>query len=202
MSPRPKPAAIFSAVLVTLLLVTTGCSGSLGGSGKKDSSSNSSDSAAARGQQEDVGDNGAISAGIDPMKPPKPITSFTAPAPYEKDPAATARFDIYSIKRQGKLAILTLSVTPTFSTVEAPSLYSLMGSHSLAPTLIDPVNLREYKVVSSGSGNLSSNDMSAKTLSGKPMFLWAAFAAPPTNVSRVTLNLYDTLPGITGVPVQ
>jgi hypothetical protein len=194
-------AVIFSAALATLMLVTTGCSASLNGSGEKDGSSNSSDSAAS-GQQKDVGDNGAISAGIDPMKPPKPITSFTAPAPYEKDPAATARFDIYSIRRQGKLAILTLSVTPTFSTVDSPSLYSLMGSHSLAPTLIDPVNLREYKVVSSGSGNLSSNDMSAKTLSGKPMFLWAAFAAPPTNVSRVTLNLYDTLPGITGVPVQ
>ena len=201
MSPRPMPAAIFSAALATLMLVTTACSGSQDSTGGKDGSSSSSGSADGSGQKE-VLDNGATSAGIDPMKPPKPVTSLTAPATFEKDPGATTRFDIYSIKRQGKLAILTLSVTPTFSTVEPESLFSLMGNNSFRPTLIDPVNLREYKVVSSGSGNLSSNDMSAKTLSGKPMFLWAAFAAPPTNVSRVTLNLYDTLPGITGVPVQ
>ena len=201
MSLRPIPAAIFSAALVTLMLVTTACSGSQDSNGGKDGSSSSSGSADASGQKE-VLDNGATSAGIDPMKPPKPVTSLTAPATFEKDPGATTRFDIYSIKRQGKLAILTLSVTPTFSTVEPESLFSLMGNHSFQPTLVDPVNLREYKVVSSGSGSLSTNDISSRTPSGKPIFVWAAFAAPPVNVSRITLNLYDTLPGISGVPVQ
>jgi len=202
MPPRPMPAAIVSAALATLMLVTAGCSPSPDNAGDKAGSSKSSKSADASGKQQDVVDSGAASAGIDPMKPPKPVTSFTAPAPYVKDPEATARFDIYSIKRQGKLAILTLSVTPTFSTVDPAGLFSLMGNHLFSPTLIDPVNLREYKVVSTRSGNLSTSDISTKTPSGKPIFVWAAFAAPPANVGSVTLNLYDTLPGIAGVPVQ
>lgn len=202
MSPRPMPAAIFSAALATLMLVTAGCSASPDSTGGKDSSSKSAGSADASGEQQDAVDSGAVSAGIDPMKPPKPVTSFTAPASFNKDPEATTRFDIYSIKRQGKLAILTLSVTPTFSTVDPASLFSLMGNQSFHPTLVDPVNLREYEVVTSGSGSLSTNDISTKTPSGKPIFAWAAFAAPPANVSSVTLNLYDTLPGITSVPVQ
>ena len=34
------------------------------------------------------------------------------------------------------------------------------------------------------------------------MFLWAAFAAPPTNVEKVNLNIIDTLPTFIDVPIQ
>ena len=51
MSLRPIPAAIFSAALVTLMLVTTACSGSQDSTGGKDGSSGSSGSADASGQK-------------------------------------------------------------------------------------------------------------------------------------------------------
>jgi hypothetical protein len=204
MSPRPTSTAAVATAVAALMLFTAGCSGSpdtveKASSPTSSAGSPSSDPAAA---PKDKVDSGAAAAGIDPMNLPKPVGSFTAPLPYDKDRKTTGRFDIYSLKRQGKLAILTMSVTPTFSTVESASLFSLMGNHGLRPTLVDPVNLREYAVLRGGSGPLVTNNVSARSYSGEPIFFWAAFAAPPANVAKINLNLYDTLPPVMDVPVQ
>lgn len=97
--------------------------------------------------------------------------------------------------------ILTLSLTPKFATPGCASLYALLGGPTyFKPTLVDPVNLRVYGVVEGGGKGLSSAHTTATTYSGAPMFLWAAFAAPPTDVEN--LNIFDTLPTIMDVPVQ
>lgn len=197
MSLRRRSAVLSAGALVTLMLVTAGCSASSDTAADKSGSSDSSADTA-----KDEVDNGSAAAGIDLQNLPKPIASLTVHAPYDQDLKATARFDVYSIKRQGKLAILTMSVTPTFSTVKRVSLFGLMGERGFRPTLVDPINLRSYRVVRSNSSPLITDEVGAKAHSGEPMFIWAAFAAPPAGVAKVNLNLYDTVPAILDMPVQ
>lgn len=207
---RSMPSTLSAAVIAALMLATAGCSGSAGTIERAAPSASSAGSSSAgtssptpNDGQKDPVDNGAASAGIDPINPPKPIASVTAPLPYRADQEATGRFDIYSIKRQGKLAILTMSVTPTFSTKESPSLYSLLGAAaSFSPELVDPINLRVYTVVRATNGPLSTNPVRSRTSSGRPLFIWAAFAAPPANVTKLNLNVHDSVPPFMDVPVQ
>lgn len=209
MMTRSMPSALSAAVIGALMLSTAGCSGSAGTIERATPSASSagSSSAGASSQtptagQKDPVDNGAASAGIDPMNPPKPIASLTAPAAYTKDPKAKALIDIFSITRQGRLATLTMAVTPTFDSVDSVSLFTLMGHHTFRPTMVDPINLRKYDVVTSRSSRLSSSETSTRAYSGEAMFIWAVFAAPPANVTKVNLNLFDTVPTIMDVPVQ
>jgi hypothetical protein len=203
MSLRPVSTTVSATALAALMLFTAGCSGSdpaeKAGSSKSPAGSSGSSPAP---QQKDAVDSGAAAAGIDSSNPPKAIASVTSSVPYSKDPKATAKFDIYSVRRQGKLAIMTLSVTPKFSSPDPAALFTLMGAQFFSPTMVDPVNLRAYGVVSSGSGNLATSAPNAQAFSGQPMFVWAAFAAPPANVEKVNLTLFDTLPAITDVPLS
>jgi hypothetical protein len=204
MSLRHKTTAVSATTVAVLILLTAGCSGSTDTTDKvtsSKSSAGSTGSGQAAGQMDEVA-SGAAGANIDPMNLPKPVVSLTTPRPTSSDPDATARIDIYSIKRQGRLAILTLSITPKTNSTDSVAQFTFMGNHFFSPSLVDPVNLREYEVVSSSKGSLSTGNTSARSYSGQPMFVWAVFAAPPPNVQKVNLNLYSFLPTFMDVPVQ
>ena len=204
MSLRPQFTAVSATAVAALVLFTAGCSGSSDTAEKASSpkSSAASPSSGPAAEQKDKVDNGAAAANIDPANPPKAIASLTAPLPYDEDPKTTGRFDVYSLKRQGKLVLLTFSLTPNFSTAKPASLFLLQGGRLFDPTLTDPVNLRAYRVVKADGRALSSGNNQSRSHSGEPMFLWAAFAAPPTNVEKVNLNIFDTLPTFIDVPIQ
>lgn len=204
MSLRPQSTAVSASAVAALMLLTAGCSGSSDTTEKTSSSKSSTASpkaGPAAGQKDKV-ESGAAAANIDPMNLPKPVVSITTPLPTNSDQNRTGRIDIYSIKRQGKLAILTLSITPKTNGTDPVALFTLMGNRFFSPSLVDPVNLREYEVVRSGDGSLSTGDTSARSYSGQPIFVWAVFAAPPPNVEKVNLNLYSSLPTFMDVPVQ
>ena len=104
MSLGSKSTAVPATAVAVLMLFTAGCSGSSDTAEKTSSpksSAGSPSSGPAAGQRDKV-DNGAAAANIHPANPPKPVTSFTAPLPYEKDPKTSGRFDIPEGRAQNR----------------------------------------------------------------------------------------------------
>ena len=41
-----------------------------------------------------------------------------------------------------------------------------------------------------------------KAASGQPMFVYAVFAAPPADVTKINVLFADSIPALTDVPIQ
>lgn len=150
----------------------------------------------------DPSQNGAADAGVDPQQQGKPVATTTVPVGYKEDHKAKAKIDILSLKRSGKLLVLTAAVTPQLSDDSLqPTLFALMGNHSFDPSLVDSVNLKQYSVVG-GAGPMHSSDIAVRAGSGSSMFVYAVFAAPPADVAKLDVNFYDGVPTFVGVPIR
>ena len=128
----------------------------------------------------------------------KPIASQDVTVPGADGDKVTV--GVLSLQVQGKLAILNLVLTPKFTSVSAKddiSIYDMLGSHGLYPTLIDRDNLKVYSGVSS-----FKTDESTKTVNGKPIYAWVAFAAPEDDQTAFDVRINDNWPMFTNVPVS
>ena len=196
-----------SRLLVCVLgagLVLTACSGGGEDNAKAQSSATTSavaGSPSATGSA-DPQRNGSAEAGVGLEALDHPIATVTAKVGMEKDPAATVKVDLLGLKRKDKIVVLTAAVTPTTSLTEPQKLFRVLGSNSWLPSLIDTVNLKQYSVVRAGGRTLSSNDLVVQAGSGQPMFVYAVFAAPPPEVTKVNVLFSDAIPTFTDVPVQ
>ncbi|KQX61845.1 hypothetical protein [Angustibacter sp. Root456] len=185
-------------------LALTACSGTTkdeakGGNPSPTSTAAGSPSAAT---SVDPQKNGSAEAGVGLEALDHPIASVTAKTGMQKDPTATVKVDLLGLKRKEKLVVLTAAVTPTTTLSDPQSLFRVLGSNSWRPSLIDTVNLKQYSVVRADGRILLSNDLVVRAGSGQPMFVYAVFAAPPPEVTKVNVLFSDAIPAFSDVPIQ
>ncbi|MEV4562740.1 hypothetical protein AB0K12_03100 [Nonomuraea sp. NPDC049419] len=111
------------------------------------------------------------------------------------DMYGAARVDITSLRRQGKTVSLTWTVTATDGKV---NLHNGMGRSALDFTvsnvsLIDPVNAKRYRVARNGTSEdaecVCSGTQGQFLESGEASTLYAVFAAPPPDVTKVNVEM-------------
>ncbi|TMR95007.1 hypothetical protein [Nonomuraea basaltis] len=118
-----------------------------------------------------------------------------------------ARVEITALKRQGKTVSLNWTVTATDGKV---NLHNGMGSGPLdftvsAVSLIDPVNAKRYRVARNGTGQdaecVCSGTQGQFLESGEASTLYAVFAAPPADVTKVNVEM-PMIGVFTDVPIS
>lgn len=106
-----------------------------------------------------------------------------------------ARVDITALKRQGRTVSLTWTVTATDGKV---NLHNGMSTGTLDYTvsnvsLIDPVNAKRYRVARNGTGQdaecVCSGTQGQFLETGDASTLYAVFAAPPPDVTKVNVEM-------------
>ncbi|NUP01573.1 MAG: hypothetical protein HOV96_06030 [Nonomuraea sp.] len=106
-----------------------------------------------------------------------------------------ARVDITSLTRQGRTVTLNWTVTATDGKV---NLHNGMSTGTLDYTvsnvsLIDPVNAKRYRVARNGTGQdatcVCSGTQGQFLESGNASTLYAVFAAPPPEVTKVNVEM-------------
>lgn len=202
---RARILSASTAVAVAVALALTACSseekegpGDQGASSPAASASPSPTGSASADPEE----NGSAAAGVGLEALANPVATVEAKTGMEDDPEGTVKVDILGLKRKDKLLILTAAVTPKTSLAERQNLFEVLGDRSWFPTLVDTANLKQYSVVRSGGSRLSSGDLSVEAASGQPMFVYAAFAAPPADVTSINVLFADSIPVLTDVPIQ
>ncbi len=206
---RPAPVRLIVAAALTALALT-GCSG--GGDDTPSGSPSAGGSASSSGAPSTSGSaapsavpSSAETSGIDPQNPPEPIASATVPAvsPGESDPKATLTVDLLGLKRQDDLVVATFAFTPSSTDDEADWLYAWLGGQGWSPYLVDTKNLTRHDVVKSKDGvSFASDYQGSKFSSGQTWYAFAAFAAPPTDVTTVDVAAVDGAPAFTEVPIS
>lgn len=187
---------------VSVGLALSACSGSDDSTAKTSSTTSTAAGSPSATTTADPTENGSAAAGVGLEAMDHPIATVTAKTGMEKDPEGTVKVDLLGLKRKDKLAVLTAAVTPTTTYDEPQNLFRVLGSSSWMPSLIDTVNLKQYSVVRADRQMLASADLTVKAASGQPMFVYAVFAAPPPEVSKVNVLFSDSIPVFTDVPVQ
>lgn len=118
-----------------------------------------------------------------------------------------ARAEITALKRQGKLLSLAWTITATDGKV---NMHNGMGSATLdytvsAVSLIDPVNAKRYRVARNGTGEdaqcVCSDTQGQFLEKGEASTLYAVFAAPPADVTKVNVEM-PMIGVITDVPIS
>lgn len=198
---RLLSAAVAAALAVTVAACSNG-EQERPGPAAGGASSAATSSAPSSGPSADPEENGSAAAGVGLEALASPLATVEARTGMEKDPAGTVKVDILGLKRKDKLLVMTAAVTPKNSLAEPQSLFLVLGSHSWSPTLIDTANLKQYSVVRASGGRLASGDLSVKAGSGQPMFVYAVFAAPPAEVTKINVLFADSIPALTDVAIQ
>jgi hypothetical protein len=99
---------------------------------------------------------------------------------------------LLSLTARGKLAHLAMTLTPD-ATVTGTVGVLLFGRPDMYPSLIDPVNLKRYKVVRD-SGGVVLGDGNPSIRPGAATTINFTFAAPPENVQTVDVQYGDFPP--------
>ncbi|GAB2917429.1 hypothetical protein ACFMQL_19715 [Nonomuraea fastidiosa] len=111
------------------------------------------------------------------------------------DMTGAARVDITSLRRQGKTASLTWTITATEGKV---NVHNGLGKGPLDLTvskvsLIDPVNAKRYRVARNGTTEdaecVCSGTQGQFLEPGESSTLYAVFAAPPPEVTKVDIEM-------------
>lgn len=136
---------------------------------------------------------------------PKPLATETLRI--SCTPGATIRLTVFALRVQGRLMTLEMGLTPNNFPLPGPGvdpavqvLAQQCGDEAFVVSLIDPVHLRRYSVVSDAAGNaLAPNDLRADN--GHTVVGDWVFAAPPRNVKTLNLQAGD-FTTINNIPVQ
>ena len=105
---------------------------------------------------------------------------------------------LLSLTARGKLAHLAMTLTPDV-TVKDTLGVGFFGRPDMYPSLIDPVNLKRYKVVRDSSGTfLGDGNPSMKA--GAATTMNFTFAAPPENVQTIDVQ-YGEFPPFRNVQI-
>lgn len=199
--------------VVTAAAVLTGCAGSGDDEGEGGTASASSSAAASAdassGTDEESGedselDDAAAEAGVDPSSPPEPISSVTMPGHTTDGDEVELAVDLFGLKRQDELVVLTIGITPDADADGRPSSFLSWTGDVWSPQLIDTQNLKSHSVVEADGKRLQTGTaaISTKFGPGQTYYLYAAFAAPPQDVTTMTVKLVDGAPAVTGVTIQ
>ena len=205
------PLARGSLALLAAAALLSGCS-SGGGDAPPTStpgtSASASPSAAAAGTSPsasaDPSQNGAADAGVDLATDGPALATASGRIPTDADPEASVTAEVLGLKRNGKLLVLTARLTRTTTqTGQSEALFNILGNAFFAPYLVDPVNLKQYTVVTSATGaRLTSQESAVRAFPGQPMYVFAVFAAPPADVTTLDVTVHPQIPTMQGVPVS
>ncbi|MBW3651140.1 MAG: hypothetical protein KY458_11285 [Actinobacteria bacterium] len=190
---RPKRAAVLAAVTVLSVAGLVGCSDKDGGTA---SSPGSTGPGAGK-----VGTGGP--AQVATVDPDKVLARQTFKL--RRTPEDTVEVGVVSLVVTGKVATLTLVMTPRFKSVPADmavSVYDIYENGVFGPYLLDLANLKRYDVVRSGPKELASDSVHTETVNGTPMSAYAVFAAPQDGATEVDVHIADWWPAFKAVPVQ
>lgn len=147
----------------------------------------------------------ARAAGIDLTTLPAPIASGRLPARVSDDPDATIEIALYSLRRTGKVVTATFSfrVHSAGDRAGEALLFGYLGGEIWTPYLVDTVNLRRHGVLTADdvAAQTSSNLRGQRFRPGQTLYAYAMFAAPPTDVTTVDVQLASGLPTAVGVPI-
>jgi hypothetical protein len=123
--------------------------------------------------------------------------SFESPAA----PGAKVEIGVVELRVTGRLAELTLSITPRVPGRDDTTVYDLTGSQEPNVSLIDTVNLKRYVVVKDSSGKpLQPDYIATRLLNGQASVQTYTFAAPPDGVRTVDMT-YAQWPPFRDIPV-
>ncbi|MEU7896981.1 hypothetical protein AB0B45_29470 [Nonomuraea sp. NPDC049152] len=122
------------------------------------------------------------------------------------------RIDITSLKRQGKIATLTWTVSnlaPSDAAGDDWYVGANLGNDTLdwtvaGVTLIDPVNGKRYRVARKGTGENADcvcSRVNQRIKGGGSLEMYAVYGAPPADVTKLTVEFPD-LGVFTDVPVS
>lgn len=118
----------------------------------------------------------------------------------------TATIGVQALKVNEKVQVLRLIITPHFdseSDSETISVYDVWGSGgSFNPRLVDMTHLKVYSPIRDGVKRWTTDAVDTKTTNGKPVVVWAVFAAPEDDVDSFDVRLQDSWPQFTDVPVK
>ncbi|WP_156466197.1 hypothetical protein [Janibacter sp. Soil728] len=198
---------------VTAASMLTACSGGPeggGGSGSPSSSSPSAASSPAAASSTDAADSAsdldqaAADAGVDPADPPKPIASSPLPGKTMQNEPVDLTLDLYSLERQDDLLILTMGITPDKSATSKPRTFYGWTGRKWLPQLVDTKNLKVHDIVRADADQVVTSTGAATALfaPGQTLYLYAVFAAPPQDVTTMTLKPTDGAAAMTGVKIQ
>lgn len=174
-----RRAALAAATVVTLVPAVSGCLGT--------------DDDAKASQP-------ASKSGITVANSAKVLAKATFPS--SMAPGATVDVALNELKVDGRLARLSVTMTPhARGATERPTPYRLNNGSGLGTSLIDTVNLKRYVVVKDSSGqSLQSDDVTTNLTNDQPGMLSYTFAAPPQDVDQVDVQL-GSWPVFQHVPV-
>lgn len=163
-----------------------------------------SDASDAAPETDEVTEQSAAAAGIDLTDVGDPIATTTIPAVVSDDPDATMDVSLYSLERDGQTVIGTYSfhVSSDSETQEAEWIYAYLGDTSWTPHLIDTQNLARHDVLLQAGVRAMTAYQGAKFRPGQTFFAYAAFAAPPADVTTMTASLVDGGAPVREVPIQ
>jgi hypothetical protein len=194
-----------SPVIVTTLALSllTACGSGTDNSGNTDNNAKiSTSNEKSAPDAEANANNGSNEMGVDQPDPSKAIYSKQFSLPGETGKKVTV--GILSLKRQDKVLMLKVVVTPEFADKSAGETIEFVkaidGLLYWDPTLLDLKNLKKYKVLSGSGGMLNFDDGVA--VSGQPIYGWAAFAPPPAGVTSIDLTMVAWMPRFTNVPIS
>ncbi|MBX6765600.1 MAG: hypothetical protein IRY90_00315 [Actinomadura rubrobrunea] len=140
------------------------------------------------------------SAGVDVNKT---VAKATFPSPLAD--GATVDVKIHGLHRTGKLAVLTVSMTPHVpGEVDDDDIspYDINGGRGIYPYLVDTVNLKRHVLLKDAEDKeLGSDDVFTDGRNNTPMYLRYIFAAPPENVSTMDVYLGEW-PPFRNVPLE
>ncbi|MEV0406107.1 hypothetical protein [Actinoallomurus sp. NPDC050550] len=145
----------------------------------------------------------ASKGGVTVAKADKPIAQATFPSPIAA--GATVDLAILGLKVDGRLADLTISMTPhvrSAGSTQRVTPYLLNGGTSLGVFLIDTENLKRYLVVKDSSGkDLQTDYVTTNLANDQPGQLSFTFAAPPKGVDRIDVQI-GNWPTFHNVPIE
>ena len=131
--------------------------------------------------------------------PGKSIARATFDSPAA--PGAKVEIGIVELRVTGRLAQLTLAITPRVPGSGSPTVYELTGGLDPNVSLVDNVNLKRYVVVKDSSGTLLQPDWIKVSLhNGQPNAQTYMFAAPPEAARSVDV-VFGQWPPFRNVPV-
>jgi hypothetical protein len=140
-----------------------------------------------------------VAANVATADPSKPIAKATFDS--AAAPGAKVEIGVVELRVTGKLAQLTLSITPRLPGGRSPNVYELNGNSDPQVSLIDTVNLKRYVVVKDSSGKqLQPDYIFVRLRNGQPNVQTYMFAALPEGVRTVDL-VFGQWPPFRNVPV-
>lgn len=155
-------------------------------------------------EQNDVTQESATAAGVEPSSLGDPVASATIPAVVVSDPEATMEVSLYSLTRDGEslIGLFSFRVDSADGADEPEWLYTYFGGQVWRPHLINTTDLARHDVLSEGSTSASTESQGVQFQPGQTFYAYAAFAAPSADITTMTVSLADGAPAITGVPIQ